>query len=170
MSRAILPCPTVNPEINPLLSQTLGKWYASNVNELAAFTEWLFTPWVYWSGRQKHPEVAFSFPFCGSLRLVPLLSPRMLLAFCWQAHYWAGFPDGAAVTNPSAQCRKDMSSVPGSRRSSGVGYDNPLQYSYLENPIDRGAWRATVHGVIKSRTRLSDWELNTMLCNPCPVN
>lgn len=53
MSCTILPCPTVNPEINPLLSQTLGKWYVSNVNELAAFTEWLFTPWVYWSGRQK---------------------------------------------------------------------------------------------------------------------
>ena len=38
----------------------------------------------------------------------------------------------------------------------GEGNGNPLQYSCLENPMDRGAWRATVHGVAKSRTRLSD--------------
>ena len=42
------------------------------------------------------------------------------------------------------------------RRSPGVGNGNPLQYSYLENPMDRGAWWATVHGVAKSQTRLSD--------------
>ena len=38
----------------------------------------------------------------------------------------------------------------------GEGHGNPLQYSCLENPVDRGAWCATVHGVAKSRTRLSD--------------
>ena len=37
------------------------------------------------------------------------------------------------------------------------GNDTPLQYSYLENPVDGGAWQATVHGVAKSRTRLSDF-------------
>ena len=41
--------------------------------------------------------------------------------------------------------------------SSGEGNGNPLQYSCLENPMDRGAWWATVHGVAKSRTRLSDF-------------
>ena len=40
--------------------------------------------------------------------------------------------------------------IPGSGRSSGGGHDNPLQYSCLENPMDRGAWWATVHGVIES--------------------
>ena len=40
---------------------------------------------------------------------------------------------------------------------SGEGNGTPLQYSYLENPMDRGAWWATVHGVVKSRTRLSDF-------------
>jgi len=40
-------------------------------------------------------------------------------------------------------------------RSPGKGHDNPFQYSCLENPIDRGAWRATVHGVRKSQTPLS---------------
>ena len=52
---------------------------------------------------------------------------------------------------------EDLGSIPGSGRSSGEGNDNPLQYSCLENPVDRGAWWATVHGVIKSRTRLGDF-------------
>ena len=51
---------------------------------------------------------------------------------------------------------RDTGSNPGSGRSSGEGHDNPLQYSCLENPIDRGAWWATVHGVTKSQTWLSN--------------
>ena len=51
----------------------------------------------------------------------------------------------------------DSSSIPGSGRSPGVGNGNPLQYSCLENPVDRGAWRATVQGVTKSQTQLSEW-------------
>ena len=50
----------------------------------------------------------------------------------------------------------DMGLTPGSRRSPGGGHGNPLQYPCLENPMDRGAWRATVQGVEKSWTRLSD--------------
>ena len=46
-------------------------------------------------------------------------------------------------------------SIPGSERSQGVGNDNPLQSSCLENAMARGAWRATVHGVAKSWTQLS---------------
>ena len=49
---------------------------------------------------------------------------------------------------------EDEGSIPGLRRSLGRGQGNPLQYSCLENPIDRGAWRATVHGVTKGGTRL----------------
>ena len=48
----------------------------------------------------------------------------------------------------------DADSIPGSGRSPGGGNGNPLQYSYLENPMDRGAWQAAVHRVTKSRTRL----------------
>ena len=48
----------------------------------------------------------------------------------------------------------DMGSVPGSGRSPGGGHGNPLQYSCLENPMDRGAWRAAVRGVAKAWTRL----------------
>ena len=50
----------------------------------------------------------------------------------------------------------DPGSAPRSGRSPGEGNGNPLQYSYLENPMDRGTWRATVHGVTKCPTRLSD--------------
>ena len=51
----------------------------------------------------------------------------------------------------------DAGLIPESGRSPGVGSGNPLQYSCLENPMDGGAWWATVHGVAKSRTRLSDF-------------
>ena len=51
---------------------------------------------------------------------------------------------------------RDLGSIPGLRRSPGEGNGYPLQYSGLENPMDRGAWQATVHGVTKIRTHLSD--------------
>ena len=62
------------------------------------------------------------------------------------------------VKNPPTNARdaKDKGSIPGSGRSSGGGNGNPLQYSYLENPMDRGAWRATVQWVAKSWTQQSD--------------
>ena len=47
---------------------------------------------------------------------------------------------------------RDMSSIPGSGRSSAGGHGNSLQYSFLENAMDRGAWRAPVHGVAKNWT------------------
>ena len=50
----------------------------------------------------------------------------------------------------------DAGLIPGSRRSPGEGNGNPLQYSCLENPTNRGAWWAIDHGVTKSQTRLSD--------------
>ena len=51
---------------------------------------------------------------------------------------------------------RDVGSIPGSGRAPGEGNGNTLQYSCLENPMDRGAWRAAVHGVAKSQTQLSD--------------
>ena len=58
--------------------------------------------------------------------------------------------------NPPASAgdTRDMGSVPGLGRSPGGGHGNPLQYSCLENPMDRGAWQATVHRVGQSQTRL----------------
>ena len=69
--------------------------------------------------------------------------------------YNKDFPDGLAG-KVSTYNVGDSGSIPGSGRSSGEGNGNPLQYSCLENPMDGGAWWATVHGVAKSRTRLSD--------------
>ena len=51
--------------------------------------------------------------------------------------------------------------------SPGEGNGNPLQYSCLENPMDRGAWWATAHGVAKSRTRLSDFTYHVLEGFPC---
>ena len=59
------------------------------------------------------------------------------------------------VNNLSANAG-DVGSIPGSGRSSGVGNRNMLQYSCLGNCTDRGAWRAIVHGITNSQTRLSD--------------
>ena len=61
------------------------------------------------------------------------------------------FP-GSSDGKESACSAGDPSSIPGSGRSPGKRNDNPFQYSSLENPMDRGAWWATVHGVTKSRT------------------
>ena len=61
---------------------------------------------------------------------------------------FSGGSDGKA----SACNARDPGSIPGLGRSPGEGNGNPLQYSCLENPMDGGAWQATVHGVAKSRT------------------
>ena len=70
--------------------------------------------------------------------------------------FWSGFPDGSG-SKASACNVGDLSSIPGLGRSPWGGDGNPLQYSYLENSMDRGAWWATVHGVGKSWTWLSDF-------------
>ena len=66
-----------------------------------------------------------------------------------------GFPGGTSGKNLPANAGdiRDAGSIPGSERSPGSGHDNPLQYSCLENPMDK---EATVRGVTNSQTRLSD--------------
>ena len=61
------------------------------------------------------------------------------------------------VKNSPASTRliRDTGSIPGLRRSPGEGNGNPVQYSRVANPMDRGAWQATVHGVIESQKQLS---------------
>ena len=66
-----------------------------------------------------------------------------------------GFP-GGSDGEESAFNAGDLSSIPRLGRLPGEGTGNPLQYSRLENPMDRGAWQATVRGVANGRTRLSD--------------
>ena len=67
----------------------------------------------------------------------------------------AGLPRWHVVKNPSAKAGdtlRGVGSVPGSGRSPEGGHGNPLQYSCLENPMDRGAWQATVHRIVDSDT------------------
>ena len=68
---------------------------------------------------------------------------------------FTGFPGGSVVKNLPANAG-DAGSILGSGRSPGEGNDSPFQYSYLGNFMDRGAWQATVHGVTRSQTQLSD--------------
>ena len=90
------------------------------------------------------------------------------------------FPGGLVVKNLPSNAG-DVGLIPGSGRSPEVGNTNPLQYSCLGNPMDRGAWQAIVHGLSKSRTRLSmhahthvvsysnDWtEASFLPLQPCP--
>ena len=68
---------------------------------------------------------------------------------------YLGLPGGSDGKEPACNAG-DLGLIPGSGRSPGEGNGNPLQYSCLENSTDTGAWPATVHGVTKSPTRLSD--------------
>ena len=87
---------------------------------------------------------------------------HMLLTL--QSKFWTsdhlilGFP-GGSDGKVSACNTEDLGSIPESGRSPGKGNGNPLQYPCLENPMDRGAWWATVHEVAKSWTRLSNFTL-----------
>ena len=79
----------------------------------------------------------------------------MKLSICYS--YFMGFLGGTVVKNipANAGATGDAGSILGSGRSPGGETDYPLQYSCLENPLDRGPWWATVHGVIQSQTGLS---------------
>ena len=73
---------------------------------------------------------------------------------------------GSVVENLPANAG-DLGSFPGSGRCPGEGHGNPLHYSCLENPIDRGVWRATVHGVAESDK--TEYEFPEKSHDPCPV-
>ena len=78
-----------------------------------------------------------------------------LLSFFLVYLHWlmlfSGFPCGSAGKESACKAG-DLGSIPGSGRSPGEGHGNPLQYSCLENAMDRGAWRATVNGIAESDT------------------
>ena len=79
---------------------------------------------------------------------------------CIYTAFWAS-QAVLVLKNPSANAG-DVGSVPGLGRSPGGGHGDPFQYSCLENPLDRGAWWATAHGVGKSWMRLQ--QLSTFAC------
>ena len=80
---------------------------------------------------------------------IPCRKDRLLTPVFW------GFPAGSDSEESTCNAG-NLGSIPVSGRTPVEGNGNPLQYSCLENPMVRGAWRATVHGVAKSRTQLSD--------------
>ena len=88
-----------------------------------------------------------------------LINIHNLKIFFTTSNTYLGFPGGSVVKNlpASAGDIRDTGSIPRLGRSPGGGHGNPLQYSCLENPMDRGAWWAMVHGVTNSWTRLSNW-------------
>ena len=73
-----------------------------------------------------------------------------------------GFPGGTSVQNPPASAGV-TGLIPGSGRSPGESHGNPLQYSCLENPMERGAWQVTVHSVSKRWTQLKQLRTHTFI-------
>ena len=104
-------------------------------------------------------ECYFPFHVQWELSMFPLFLPilsfgwynlRFYIQFIWVSHM------ALVVKNPPANAGDitDVGLIPGLGRSLGGGHGNPLRYSCLENPMDRGGWQATVHWVSKSQTRL----------------
>ena len=90
------------------------------------------------------------------LRMTKLMRAELNREKQRRAKEGLGFP-GGSDSKASACNMGDLGSIPGLGRSPGEGSGNLLRYSGLENPMDGGAWWATVHRVAKSRTRLSDF-------------
>ena len=110
---------------------------------------WLFAA-LLTVAYQAPLSMEFSWQECWSglgIFLTQELNSCLLCLLHWQV-------DSLPVVLLAGNAR-DVCSIPGSGRSPGVGSGNPLQYYFLENSMDRRAWRATVHGVAKSRTWLS---------------
>ena len=90
--------------------------------------------------------------FCPFLEVYPHTSSQNFIVTIFFPQEASSDSDG----KESACNAGDLDLIPGSGRSFGEGNGNPLWCSCLENPMDRGAWQATVHGIAKSQTRLSD--------------
>ena len=107
------------------------------------------------------PVVLIIIAFCCSFKLGSIKPPALFfflriifIIWCFFGfiHILGGFPDDTVIkTLPAnAEDARGAALIPGLGSSPGVGNGNLLQYSCLENPMERGAWRATVHGVAKS--------------------
>ena len=98
-----------------------------------------------------HMHLLVGYLTCSSLEQVCWMNKRMIFIICYT--FYKGFPGGSVEKNPCANAGDtwDADLIPRSRRSPRVGNGNPLQYSCLENSMDRGAWWATVHGVSRVR-------------------
>ena len=112
---------------------------------------------IPWNFSQLSALSLFFLPRFALLKLISQMRNDLLLQLLF-ANENKGFP-GGSDSKESACNAGDLGLIPGSGRSPGGGNGNLLQYSCLENPMDRGACWATVHGVVKSQTGLSDQHL-----------
>ena len=94
---------------------------------------------------------------CGMIFLYKDITKQKEAIFFRDANNPKGFPGGSDGKEPAYNA-EDLGSFPGLERSPGEQNGKPLQYSCLENSMDRGAWWATIHGVAKSWTRLSHFD------------
>ena len=114
-------------------------------------------------GRSPGEGKGYPLQYCGLENSMDCIVHGVTKSQTWLSDFhftslpFLGFPGGSVVKNPPANAG-DMGSSPGLGRSPGEGNGDPLQYSCLRgNLMDRGAWRATVHGVAMSQTWLSDF-------------
>ena len=133
-------------------SSSLGRNLAMHLHGATCMQKYLPLDWELPQPATAWPQWALIFLAQESQLHPSALAPSLNMPPLLLAH----FPGGSEV-KASACNAGDLGSIPGSGRSPGEGTGNPLQYSCLENPIDGEAWWATVHGVAKSRTRLSDF-------------
>ena len=126
---------------------------------------WGFSRQEYWSGlpypppgNLPNPGIKLGSPALPAdfYQLSYQGSPNPVIIISYYYHNLLEAFLGGSVGKESACNVGDPGSIPGWGRSLGEGNGNPLQYSCLENPIDRGTWSATVHGVAKSWTWLSN--------------
>ena len=89
-------------------------------------------------------------------------------SFLCHLFFTMGYSGGSEIKASDSNVG-DLGLIPGSGRSPGEGNGNPFHYSWLEYPMDRGAWWATVHGVAKSRTRLSGFTFTFIVALQCCV-
>ena len=160
-----------------MVEQISKTWRACNKNNIPACPFHLVPKgnmiWVSLLSRIRNLTTVFNFQeLLPVLIILSSLYPLRLFFFFWMQYplefllcrhrfdviifLILGFP-GGSEGSASACDTEGPGSIPGLGRPPGEGNGNPLQYSCLENPMDRGAWWATVHGVAKSRTRLSDY-------------
>ena len=105
-----------------------------------------------WTHARKEEKENSNGASCWAISVLPgILSATLRLNFSDGVKHLPAFPGGSEV-KASACNAGDLGSIPGSGRAPGEANGNPLQYSCVENPMDREAWRATVHRVTKSLT------------------
>ena len=128
-----------------ILSEMSGTFEASKIG-LFLEVFWFGLVFTYWEGRSRYATERILGQTHPHNNLLP---PETVL--CLTLRESEGFPRDSVVKNLPANTG-DAGLIPGLGRSSGEGNGNPLQYSYLGNSVDRGAWQSKVHEVTKSWT------------------